>query len=363
MLKRVVHFALVLTLLSALVVLTVRAGERTISINGDGNAVWFISGESTLVMNGFDLASFGVANPAFIDRVSLGVDTPVPGATTEVVIYEDANGGSPVDAVLVGRTTVTISQAGVFTAVFPAPVQVNQRAVWVGFYLPVNFRFQADTSGSSVLTYWAWTPSSTFDLANLSSAAVFGPSDGSAPVNIQLNGKARISFEVSSSAAGAGATPLPQPGVVPTTAPGGPFGGDLSVMVPFPNCQSLLYDSADERVTYLDRINLHCNLANPLYNPPAPQGYDSRAVTYDVYIFGENGNLLSGRLQFPITYCLRPDSADLPTAVIGVAWGAPRAWRVQPTQRFGDLICADVRRSGTIGYLVPNGQPTATPSF
>jgi len=354
---------LIAALVLAVAGLTVRAGERTISINGDGNAVWFISGETTLVMNGFDLASFGVANPAFIDRVSIAVDTPVPSAPVDVVIYEDANGGSPVDSRLIGRTSVSITQAGAFTAVFPTPVQVSQRAVWIGFYLPVNFRFAADTSGSSVLTYWAWTPGGTFDLNNLASAAVFGPSDGTAPVNIQLNGKARISFEVSATASGAALTPLPGTVAVPTNIPAGPFGGDLSVMVAFPTCQTLLYDSADERITYQDRINLHCNLANPAFVPPAPQGYNTRSITYDVYIFGENGNLQAGRLQYPITYCLRPDPADLSTAVIGVAWGAPRTWRVQPTQRFGDLICADLRRAGTIGYLVPNGQPTATPSF
>lgn len=354
---------LISLLLLGLVALTVRAGERTISINGDGNAVWFISGETTLVMNGFDLASFGVANPAFIDRVSIAVDTPVADAPVDVVIYEDANGGSPADARLVGRTSASITQSGVFTAVFPTPVQVSQRAVWVGFYLPVNFRFVADTSGSSVLTYWAWTSGGTFDLNNLASAAVLGPSDGSSPVNIQLNGKARISFEVSSSAAGAALTLLPGTVALPTNVPAGPFGGDLSVMVAFPTCQTLLYDSADERITYQDRINLHCNPANTTFIPPAPQGYNTRSITYDVFIFDDRGNLQSGRLQFPITYCLRPDPADLNTAVMAVAWGAPRTWRVQPTQRFGDLICADLRRTGTIGYLVPNGQPTATPSF
>ncbi len=363
MVRKIRVMLVMLILVLTLAALTVQAGERTVSINGDGNAVWFVSGEASLVMNGFDLASFGVANPAFIDRVSIGVDTPVSDSPTEVVIYEDANGGSPVDARLVGRTSVVIAQSGVFTAVFPTPVQVTQRAVWVGFYLPVNFRFVADTSGSSVLTYWAWTPGGTFDLNNLASAAVFGPSDGSAPVNIQLNGKARISFEVSSSAAGAALTPLPGTVVVPTNVPAGPFGGDLSVMVAFPTCQTLLYDSADERITWRDRINLHCNPGNPIHVPPAPQGYNNRGLTYDVFIFDDTSNLLAGRLQYPITYCLRPDPADLNTAVIGVAWGAPRTWRVQPTQRFGDLICADLRRAGTVGYLVPNGQATATPSF
>jgi len=353
------------TLLSMLLLLfalapTVRAGERTISINGDGNATWFISGEPTLIINGFDLAAFGVATPAFIDRVSIQVDTAVPGANAEVVIYEDANGGSPVDARLVSRQPVSIAQAGVFTAVLPAPVQVNQRALWVGFYLPVDFRFVADTSGASVLTYWGWTPGGTFDLGNLASAAVFGPSDGTAPVNINLNGKARISFEVSATAVGAAATPAAATVSVPQTGVGV---GDASVLIAYTECPNVLYDGADERVTWNDAINLHCRLDNVGFTPPIPQGYTIRGSMYAITIFKADGEVLTGRMQFPVTHCIRPDVADLPTAVIGVAWGVPRTWRIQPSQRFGDLVCADIRRIGALAYFIPNGLPTATPSF
>lgn len=356
--KRNMRLSLTIMVLIALtVVLSARAGERAISINGDGNAVWFITGEQTLVMNGFDLAAFGVANPAFIDRVSIAVDTPVAGASAEVVIYEDANGGSPTDARLAGRTTVQITQAGVFTATFPTPVQVTQRAVWVGFYLPVNFRFVADTSGPSVLTYWVWAPNATFDLANLASAPVIGPADGSAPVNINMNGKARISFEVSSTAAGAASTPA---AIVPTV-PAGPAGGDTSVLVQFPNCANLYYDSADEFITYGNDFDAFCTLRPILEAPVSPQGYDRRGTLYDVYFFRTGGNIQAGRLEFPFTLCLRPDPVDLSTAVIGVGWGGPRRWRIQPTQRFGDLVCADVLRAGFVSYFVPNGQPTATP--
>ncbi|MCA9904263.1 MAG: hypothetical protein KC547_10420 [Anaerolineae bacterium] len=349
-----VMFGMLIVLL--LIPLAVSAGDQTISINGDGNAVWFVSGEQTLIMNGFDLASFGVALPAYIDRVSIAVDTPVPGSPIEVVIYEDANGGSPSDARLAGRTSVDIQQSGVFTAVFPAPVLVTQRAVWVGFYLPVNFRFLADTAGTSVLTYWAWTGGSTFDLNNLASAGVLGPADGTAPVNINMNGKARISFEVSASPNATPGTPVP----VVTQQPG-PAGSDLSVLRTFPNCSQVLYDTADENVTFMNDLDVYCTIQPSWQSPSSPQGYDRRGDLYDILFFRSGGNVLSGRLVNTVTHCIRPAAADLPTAIIGVAWGLPRQWHLQPTQRFGDLICADIRRGGNLSYFVPNGLPTATP--
>jgi hypothetical protein len=350
---------LILTVIVGLAV-SVRAGERAISINGDGNAVWFVTGEPTLVMNGFDLDAFGAARPGFIDRVSIAVDTAVAGSTVEVVIYEDANGGAPTDATLIGRASVQINQTGVFTAVLPNPVQVNQRAIWVGFYLPVGFRFLADTSGPSVLTYWAWTPGGTFDLSRLADAAVIGPSDGTAPVNINMNGKARISFEISATAAGAAATPLPGISAAATVQPG-PAGGDLSVLAQFPNCAAVLYDTADEFITYGNDFDAYCTTVADFQAPPSPLGYDRRGGLYDVYFYRTGGQIQAGRLEFPFTVCLRPDAVDINTAVIGVAWGGPRRWRIQPTLRFGDLVCADVRRAGNFSYFVPNGQPTATP--
>ena len=67
--------------------LPVNAGERTLSVNGnDQNAVWFITGEASLVMNGFDLNASGIVLPAVIDRVSIAVDTPTPGVPIDVVI-------------------------------------------------------------------------------------------------------------------------------------------------------------------------------------------------------------------------------------------------------------------------------------
>lgn len=167
---------------------TTEAGTYLLSNNGTGFKTWTIVDEPTLVMNGFDLPSFQLTSPITIDTVRMSVAQPVVGQTVEAVIYQDFNGGSPIDAVLVTRQTFTINEAGVFIGRLNTPVQITAPVVWVGFYLPVGFKFRGDLSGKSVLTYWAWQPSSTFDLSNLRSAEVFGPGDGSAPVNLNMAG-------------------------------------------------------------------------------------------------------------------------------------------------------------------------------
>ena len=55
------------------------------------------------------VATLGLGLPATIDKVSIAVDTPVPGAAVTVVVYQDANGGSPVDATLIGQASVNIA--------------------------------------------------------------------------------------------------------------------------------------------------------------------------------------------------------------------------------------------------------------
>jgi hypothetical protein len=335
------------TLLGAAALLALSAGhvaaQQTLTNNvGADSDSWFISGEPSLVMNGFDLNALAVPLPTTVTSASIVVDTPVPGTPVEVVVYGDANGGSPSDAVLLGRTTVDITGSGQFTAVFPTPIAVAQPAIWVGFYLPVNFRFLADTSGTSTLTYWAWTPGGTFDLAQLSSAAVLGPSNGTAPVNINLNGRARINVTL-----GTG-TPT-TPGVVGT--PNAPGTGDLGVMAAYPNCANVLYDTADERVTWREAIDAFCNLVPEWQAPPSPLGYIRQGSLYDIFFFKENGTLVNDRLTFPVTHCIRPESAFLDTGAIGVAYGAPRVWRILPTQRFGDLICAEVRFGGNLAFF------------
>jgi hypothetical protein len=357
MLRKFIPLVLLSTLLAYMLVLqSARAGDRIVSINsGDASTRWVINGEPSLVMNGFDLSSLQVGLPAIIDRVSINVRTPVPGTPIDVVVYQDANSGSPVDATLVARTTVDIASSGLFTVVFPSPVTVTQSAVWVGFYLPVNFEFLADASGSSVLTYWAWTPNATFDVASLSNAAVLGPVDGSAPVNINMGGKARISIELVTG--GVPQTPLATL-LSPQTSAGV---ADASVLAEFQTCAGALYDTADERITYRDSIDVRCNIVESWRGPASPSGYVQRGTLYDITYYRENGNVLSARLDFPVTHCIRPNASDLNSAVMGVAFGLPRAWRLLPTQRVGDLVCADMRRGGNISYFIP-GIATATPT-
>lgn len=336
-------FVVVLLCLLMLTALPISAQEQTLSLNGNSqNAVWFISGEASLVMNGFDLNAAGIALPATISAVSISVETPTPGTAVDVVIFQDANGGSPVDAALAGQTQVDITQAGVFTVNFPTPVTVSQPAVWVGFYLPVNFEFLADTSGSSVLTYWAWTPNGRFDVTNLASAQVLGPSDGSAPVNIDMGGKARISLEIA--AAGEGVNAVAQ------TI--GAADISMSVLQTFAECQALQWDTADEYVSYRDNLNVHCREVSSQYVAPAPEGYTRRGVAYDMQFYQQSG-IVSGRLPIAVTHCIRPAAEDLDRALVGNAYGFPRTWRILPTQRYGDVVCAEIRRGGNLAYFVP----------
>jgi hypothetical protein len=74
---------------------------------------------------------------------------------------------------------------------------------------------------------------------------------------------------------------------------------------------------------------------------------------YDVYFFKPNGVIANARLSYAITHCIRPEPAYIDTAVIGLAYGSPRQWRLLPTARFGDLICAEVQFGGSLAYFTP----------
>lgn len=331
----------------ALVLVTtgaVFAGERTLSQNsGTGNAPFFVSGEQTLVINGFDLNALGIARPAVIDRVTIAIDTPIPSAAATVVVYQDSNGGSPIDAQLAASAQVTITSAGTYTAVLHTPVSITAPVVWVGFYLPVGTVFLADTSGTSVLTWWAWTPNSTFTLSNLASATVLGPADGSAPVSINMNGKARINLEITPAGGTASSTP-PAPGsVTGMAAPG--------VLADYPLCAGLLYDTADEQISYQDQINLHCSTIALWQAPFVPGGYTLRGTVYDVIAFKAAG-VTPNRWSVQITHCIRPAAEDIDRAIIASAYGSPRTWTFLPTARVGDLVCAEVRYPGALAYFV-----------
>lgn len=361
MLNKTAHKTFVLSAamiaLALLSILPVAAGETVLTVNTTSDSSsWFISGEASLVMNGFDLNALGIARPAVIDRVSISVDSPTPGVPVEMVIYEDANGGSPSDATLAGRRQVDITTSGVFTVTLDTPITINQPAVWIGFYLPVDFEFLADTSGPSVLTYWAWTPGATFDLNSLASAAVLGPADGSAPVNLNMNGKARITAEITGAdGTTAGATTA---GTLTQTA--GASGVDLNVLAAYPLCEAALWDTADEFVSLSDSVNMHCREVPLWQSPAAPDGYVRRGPLYDIMFYKDGGVVAAGRMDIAVTHCIRPEAGDLASAVIGSAYGVPRQWHVLPSQRFGDLVCAEVRRGGNLSYFVPFGTAAAT---
>ena len=54
-----------------------------------------------------------MALPVALDAVSIAVETPVPGSAIELLVYQDANGGSPVDATLVYRQAAALDLPGV----------------------------------------------------------------------------------------------------------------------------------------------------------------------------------------------------------------------------------------------------------
>ena len=342
---------LILLVLLGLIVFPAQAGDVILNINsGTDSTVWFISGEPSLVMNGFDLSPLNLTLPAAIDRVSLEVNTPVPGASIDLLIYEDGNGGSPIDARLVSQTQVNITQAGTFVYEFPNPVVINQPVVWIGFYLPVDFRFLADTSGSSVLTYWAWTAGGRFNVNDLGSAQILGPADGSAPVNINMNGKARITAEISSAT---GATATTTPGGTPQiTGAGQP---DMSIMRQYPEggCDTLYRDTQDQNILFNNAYSFNCGLSWMGYAPPNPTGFVRRQLLYEITIFDTNGNVLATYLPQGVTHCIQPNPEDLERAVVGIAFGAPRQWEILTSVRYGNLVCADVFKGGFLSYFIP----------
>lgn len=352
--------AMAVLALLALTVPFASAGDRVLSINsGDASSTWFVTGEPSLVMNGFDLTPLRLTLPITLDKASIAIDTAVPGALVDVVVYQDGNGGSPVDATLVGQTQVTINQPGVFTATFPTPLTISQPVVWVGFYLPESFRFLADRSGSSVLTYWAWTPGGRFDLSRLSSAGVLGPGDGSAPVSISMGGIARITAEISAPG-GVLPTTIPVTLVSGTLVPGAATqiavsgSADTSMMsrygVP---CETLSWDTADVSITFRTRVIPKCRVIWEGFAPAPPTGFQRRQLYYDLTFFTDRGAPISDKLEFPITHCIEPSPTDVNNAIFVLATGSPRQFTTLPTLRVGNLICAEIKQSGGLSYVVP----------
>jgi len=353
-----------LALIFALGSLPVAAGDILLSNNsGSDNAVFFVEGESTLVMNGFDLTPLGLPLPLVLDAVSISVATPVAGGIP-MVLYQDANGGSPVDAQLLHQESVSLARPGLNRLLLSQPVVIEQPVLWVGFYLPVGFEFHADTSGASVLTYWAWTPGGIFDLSDLSSAVVLGPGDGSAPVDIAMDGIARITAEISGSQAVeySDSPPIGQQ-IQSSLSP------DTSIMQPYAECGGLLYDSEDIAISAKSSFSLDCRL-NAEFNAPAAIAHPDNQVLellrvgplYKLTPFIPGSQQVPGAvntLPVRVTHCMSVAAEHIDSAVIGEvrvpnsAANEAEKWHILPTVRFDTLLCAEITAATFLSIFIP----------
>ena len=341
------------------------AGDTLLSNNiGDGNAVFYIEGEPSVVINGFDLTPLGLILPVALDAVSISVDTPVPGSAIDLLVYQDANGGSPVDATLVYRQTVALDQAGINRIELSEAAIITAPVVWVGFNLPVGFRFFADTSGSSVVTYWAWTAGGTFDLTALSSAGVLGPGDGSEPVNISMAGIARITAELRQAEYEDISVGVPLGRQVFTDV-----AQDTSIMQGYDNCASLLFDPEDIAISAGSSFSLDCNQEHE-FNAPSPLAQPQNQnlellrigalfkLTAQIRPEEQVAGAVS-TLPVPVTHCMRVPESDLERAVLGEIRAqsqpspGPEKWHILPSVRFNNLVCAEVTVANYLAYFVP----------
>jgi hypothetical protein len=362
LLKRSLFAIVMLFAVFSLLIFPVAAGDTILSNNsGDENAVFFIKDEPSLVINGFDLTPLGLELPTALDAVSISVNAPVPGSSIDLVVYEDVNGGSPVDATLVYRQQVALEQTGTNRIALDKAAIITEPVVWVGFYLPVDFRFHADQSGSSVLTYWAWTPASTIDLASLGSVGVLGPGDGSEPVGIQMDGVARITAELRAPQLEemAAAFPLGQQ-IVANVAQ------DTSIMQVYEGCDLVLYDPQDNSISHDLSFPLNCRVApnfEALHRVTNPSGQildvHRGGELYKLSTWLRQDQLVEGRVsQLParVTHCLRVPPEDLERAVIGEVREAEivgETWHILPSLRINNLVCAEVSVANYISYFIP----------
>jgi len=342
---------LVVLALFSLAGVSAQAGDVILTNNtGTTSTYWFVSGEPSLILNGFDLAAKGVTLPVQVEKISISVRRPMPGNPVEAVVYQDADGGTPQNATLLKRQTVDISVPGVYTVTFDQPVTVTQNFLWVGFYLPVDFEFYADTAGTSVLTYWGWKTGTVFDLNNLNTAATFGPANGTAPVNLDMKGNARITAELITGKA-TGGTTTTNPAAIKQVV--GDASTSLTPMSVYPaNCPNVYYDSGDLSITYVSAINFQCRPVGARLEPADPAGYERRGLLFDIYVFGMETGLTP--LPYPVTHCIKPGvDTNLQNGVIGVAQGAPRQWIILPTVRYGEFLCAELTYAGFVSVFTP----------
>ena len=337
------------------------AGDIILTHNRGGeNAVFFVNDEPSLVINGFDLSPHTTRFPIALDAVSISVDRPAPGSRIDLVVYQDANGGSPVDATLVHRQSVQINRSGVQRFILNEAAIITEPVAWVGFYLPVGFRFHADTSGPSVLTYWAWAPGGTFPLDNLASAPVLGPGDGAEPVSIDMQGVARITAEL---------RPLFHQEMASDAVLGNQLIAegeqDTSLLQGYPHCGGLLFDPEDIAITSRASFTVHCGVASEFDAPTEivhPDGHfldlQRAGHLYKLEAQIPQAQLVEGAVNVmpvPVTHCIQIQAGDLEQAVIAEARGIPERWHALPSVRFEDVVCAEITTASYLSYFLPRG--------
>ncbi|MCY3917599.1 MAG: hypothetical protein OXG49_16460 [Chloroflexi bacterium] len=368
MLNRSTLLPVLLFMLLSVIALPASAGDVYLTNNrGSESAVFFIKDEPSLVINGFDLTPLGMDLPTALDAISISVDAPVPGSTIDLVVYQDANGGSPIDATLVHRQSISMNRPGVNRIELDRAAIITEPVVWVGFYLPVDFRFFADQSGSSTLTYWAWTPEGTFDLTSLANAAVLGPGDGTEPVEISMEGIARITAETRTPDYDETAAAFPLTEQMTTSS-----AQDTSLLRDYDDCRNLAYDPADNSISTGLSFPLYCRHADAyetpyqIANPPDQiLEVDRRGQLYKLSTFLTDDQFVPGRAsQLPVrvTHCMRIAPDDLERAVIGEVRESETAgerWYILPTARIGDAVCAEVSVANYLSYFVPRTAESA----
>ena len=334
------------------------AGEIILSNNSGPDSAWFgIENEPSLVINGFDLGPYALSYPTALDAVSISVNQAT-GAPLDLVVYQDANGGSPADATLVYRQQVTINQTGFIRILLDQAAIITEPVIWVGFYMPVGFRFNADQSGISVLTYWAWTSGGRIDVSDLSSARTLGPGDGTEPVSINMEGVARITAELRAPffEETASAVPVGRQFVDEDQT-------DTSVLARYPYCGDLLYDPDDINISGAATFTIECSVKQEFDAPTnvaQPSG-EILDVQRAGHLFKLEPNIHQDEhvhgaintLPVPVTHCIRIQPSDLETAIIAEARGIPERWFVLPSVRFGEIVCAEVTTGSYLAYFLP----------
>ena len=369
----IVVLLFVMLIMSTLIPVTAQTNfpvDNVLTLNtGTDSTIWFISGEPSVVMNGFDLQPLNLQYPVVVDAVYIEVETAVPGAAVDVLIYQDANGGSPVDAQLVQATATTIDTTGLVRVPLLVQAEITAPVLWVALYLPVDFQFLADTSGSSVLTYWAWTPGTTFATESLGNASVLGPAEGSDPVGLDMGGIARISAEIRQTVNNE-IVPLPLLSASSVASTAGTSSGGFNLtpgIQAYGGCPNVGFDPADIAVSGRGQFSLYCRSdAGPVAPPTGFKNLNAINVSNFrelerrneiVEIVGQGAYQaainVAEQLRVPVTHCIAPRLGDTDqNPVMAIAHGVPRTWQLLPTEVINGNVCAEVTHTGYLTYFI-----------